>query len=215
MQAFSVLWRSMKSVWEDLLLLVMMNLLTILGTFVIIPAPGLWAGLYVVCNRVARGYAISWDIFFGAFREYYRRFLPFCLASTIITALISINFIWYPNQFAGESWVPWVQGAWLAVGFMWTAVQFYVYAFYIEQEDKRWRIAIRNAALIAGANPLYTVLLIFFTTLILILVGGIIPPVLALLGMVFWVMVGTTAVLDRISAYRKRMGLPEEKNEVN
>ncbi len=202
----------MKFVWEDLLLLVLMNLLTVMGTFFIIPAPGLWAGLHVVCNRVACGYAISWDIFWEAFRNYYRRFLPFCLASSVITVLIAINFFWYPNQFAGESWVSWVQGAWLAVAFMWVAIQFYVYAFYIEQEDKRWRVALRNAALIAGANPLYTIILLFFTGTLLILVTGLMPPLLALLGVAFWVMVGTTAVLDRIADYRKRMGLPDPHN---
>jgi hypothetical protein len=208
MQAFPVLWRAMKAVWEDLLLLVLMNLLAVFGTLFIIPAPGLWAGLHVVCNRCVTGYSISWDIFFKAFRSFYRLFLPMCLFSIVVSVLIAINFVFYANQLAGESWGAWVQGAWLAVGFMWLAVQFYVYAFYIEQEDRRWRTAFRNAGLIAGANPLFTLFLLLITTMLLVVVTVFMPPVFALIGMVFWVMVSTSAVVNRVEVYRKRMGLP-------
>ncbi len=38
---------------------------------------------------------------------------------------------------------------------MWLAVQFYVWSFLIEQEDKHLRVALKNALFLTLANPVY------------------------------------------------------------
>ena len=91
-------------------------------------------------------------------------------------------------------------GKWLVVGlgFFWIAIQFYVFPFYIEQEVKSYRIAFKNAALIAGANPLFTLILLIVSVALLGVSILVIPPLFVLGGLLFWVMPGTEGVVNRI-----------------
>ena len=241
MSAFKVIWKSIKDIWEDMLLLVLMNLLTVvcgLPLFAVIgvpayvamgstdPVPSLisslivgmvlsiplsipYAGAYfalnAVCNRVANGFAISWDYYFAHFKQNIWKTWRYMIFSNVVGILIAINFLWYPQAFPGQPWVAWVMGAWLAAGIFWTAIQFYVIPFYVEQEAKSWRVAFKNAALVAGANPLFTFLLLVVTSAVLILSIGVLPPLFVLLGLLIWVMVGTQGVVNRVAMYRSRM----------
>ncbi len=203
-EAGRVIVKTVKDIWGEMFMLVLMNLFTLLCTVVIIPGPPAWAALYAMCNRVANDYAISWEGYFKAFREYFVKSWIYALVSGVIGVLIAFNFFWYPSQFGDAAWVPWVQGAWLAVGFFWVAINLYVYPFMMEQEDKRWRVAVRNAALVAGANPLFTLVLLVFTG-ILLGISLVLTPIMVLLGFSFVAMVGSEAVVNRVSAFRKRM----------
>jgi hypothetical protein len=250
MSAFKVIWKSIKDIWEDMLLLVLMNLLTVacglplfaaigVPTYVAMgspdPVPSLisslivglvlsiplsipFAGAYYalnsVCNRVANGFAISWEYYFTNFKQSIWKTWRYMIFTNVVGILIAINFLWYPQSFPGQPWVAWVMGAWLAAGIFWTAIQFYAIPFYVEQESKSWRIAFKNAALVAGANPLFTFLLLVVTSVVLILSIGLLPPLFVLLGLLIWVMVGTQGVVNRVAMYRSRMENEEAKKKV-
>ncbi len=248
--AFRVLWKTVKSIWEDMLILVLMNGLTFLAAlpaglvayFIItfglevttpenarstlvltvaalvamavptfVPFAGCWAALYAVCNRVANGFAISWEFFFAAFKQNIWKWWRYLLLSFAVLLLLVLNFLWYPLQFPDEVWVSWVQGAWLAALLFWVAIQFYVFPFYVEQETKSWKVALRNGALVAGANPMFTLVLLIVAFALLALSLVIVPPLFVLLGWLFWVMTGSEAVVDRIKAYRDRLEAEERK----
>lgn len=238
--AFRVLWKTIKDIWEDMLLLVLMNVLTlvcgipmfaallippylVLATSettqpvivallialvlmipTTIPFAGAWFALYAVCNRVANGFAISWEFYFTNFKQSLFKAWRYLIFANAVSILILVNFLWYPQAFPQADWVPWVMGLWLAAGFFWVAIQFYVFPFYIEQESKSWRVALRNAALIAGANPLFTFILLVIAAALLAVSLLVVPPVFVLLGLLIWVMTGTQAVVNRIAAYRAR-----------
>lgn len=213
MQAFSVFWQTLKYVWEELLLLSLFGIVTAIATITIILAPGAWAALYVMCNRVAHGYAISWSQYWDAFKSQYRQWLPMCALAAIVSILVVFNIWWYPRAFEGASWVPYVQGAWIAASLFFTAILFYVFPFFVAQEVKSWRTALRNAAIVGGANPLFTTISIALTVTLLGLVTFVLAPLAALLGCSFWALSSTTATLNRVRMYRKRMGLPATDDE--
>ena len=248
--AFRVLWKTAKSIWEDMLLLVLMNGLTFLAalpagilfyfivTFALqiatpenvrstlvlavvallvtavptfIPFAGCWAGLYATCNRVSNGFAISWEFFFTHFKQGIWKWWRYLLVSFAVFLLLGLNFLWYPLQFPGEVWVSWVQGAWLAALLFWTAIQFYVFPFYVEQETKSWKVALRNGALVAGANPFFTLILLVVALALLAVSLLIVPPLFVLAGWLFWVMTGNEAVVNRVKSYRDRVEAEERK----
>jgi hypothetical protein len=244
--AFKVLWKTVKDIWEDMLLLVLMNIVTIVcgipmfaalfippylagaaGTSIIpallialalaiptaIPFAGAWFGLYAVCNRVANGFAISWEIYFTNFKQNIWKAWKYLILANSLGILILVNFVWYPQSFPDQGWVSWVMGAWLAAGLFWVAIQLYVFPFYVEQETKSWRVALRNAALIAGANPLFTLILLIIALALVGVSLAVIPPLFVLLGLVIWTMIGTEAVVNRIAAYRTRMEAEAEANK--
>ena len=246
--ALKVIWKTIKDLWEDMLLLVLMNGLTfvcgipLFGAIVVpfymgissgsltilipsllialvvaipasIPYAGAWFALNAVCNRVANGFAISWDFYFANFKQYIWKAWRYMIFSNSISILIIVNFLWYPQAFRDQVWVPWVMGAWLAAGLFWTAIQFYVIPFFIEQEDKSWRVALKNAALVAGANPLFTLVLLVLAVALLALSVAVIPPLFVLLGLVVWAMISTQAVVNRVAFYRVKLEAEQNKKQ--
>jgi hypothetical protein len=244
--AFKVLWKTVKDLFEELLLLVLMNIFAlvcgipmfaaiglpiyialasqaqvipamiialILGIPAAIPFGGALFGLYGVCDRTANGFAISWEYFFSIYKQTFWKAWRYVAFSNTVTILIAINFLWYPQTFPGQEWVPWVMGLWLAATLFWSAIQFYTIPFYIEQEVKSFRIALKNAALIAGANPLFTLLLLIVSGGLLALSTLVVPPLFVIGGLIFWVLPGTEGVVNRIGAFRKRMEAEEAKKK--
>jgi hypothetical protein len=238
--ALRVIWKTIKSVWEDMLLLVLMNGFTfvcalpagvliflaitaspslpfgLLLTMVVavpatIPFAGAWAALNATCNRVANGFAISWEFFFSQFKQNIWKWWRYILFSLAVLCLLALNFWWYPATFPDQEWVPWVQGAWLAATMFWVAIHFYVFPFYIEQETKSWRVAVRNSALVAGANPLFTLVLLVVAGALIAVSLLVVPPLFVLLGWLFWAMTGNEAVLNRIQSFRERQAAEEKK----
>jgi len=203
-EAFRVIVKTVKDVWGDMFMLVLMNLFTLLCTVVVIPGPPAWAALYAMCNRIANEYAVSWDGYFEAFRKYFGKSWLYFVLLAVVSALIVVNFFWYGQVFGDQVWVAWVRGAWLAVGFFWLVVNFYVWPFLMEQEDKRWRVALRNSALIAAANPLFTLTLLIVLGIVLG-VSLVLTPVFVLMGLAIFAMTGSEAVVNRVTVYRKRL----------
>jgi hypothetical protein len=204
MPAFRVIGATIKCLFDDLWMLVLMNLVTlVLQITLVLGAPSFLA-LHVMANRVANGYVITWQLYFQALKQYFSKSLKFAAPATIVTLLITFNFLFYGNAMGDNRFSFWVQGAWLALGILWLAIQFYVYPFFVEQTDKHWRVALRNATIIAIANPFFTFVLMGFMAIFLVvsvLLGGLL---FALLGLSVWALLGSVAVSDRVRAFRLR-----------
>lgn len=202
--AFRVAAKTFKDIWGEMFNLVLMNVFTLLCLIVVIPGPPAVLALYAVCDRIANDYAVSWEHYFAAFREHFGKAWRYAIVAFVVTALLVFNFWWYGATFGREVWAQWVQGAWLAATFFWLAINFYVCAFYMEQQDRRWRVALRNSALVAGASPLFTLTLLAVAGLLMV-VALAITPLFVLLGLSTWAMFGSEAVVNRVNLYRKRM----------
>ena len=212
MKAFIVFGRACKFIWEDMLLLILMNMLTLLCCVLIIPGPAAWAALCHMCNRVSNEFAISWEEYWKVFRREWKPWAVMTIIGTLVSALIGINFVFYSLAFPNQAWVPYVQGAWLAAGVLWLAIQFYIYPLYVEQEKKTWRIALRNAAVVSGASPLFSFILIVLGALLIILSLVFVPPLFVLLGLSFWLTLSNAATVDRLAVYRKRADETQAKS---
>jgi uncharacterized membrane protein YesL len=99
----------------------------------------------------------------------------------------------------------------LVIGVGWLVVQFYALAFYVEQEDKRLRVAWRNGLFTALASPIYTLILTLFVAGLLFLSVSIpalvfvgVPAVIALLA--------NRAVNERLETFRIRTRATGEDN---
>jgi uncharacterized membrane protein YesL len=196
--------KALKDLWGEMFNLVSMNLFTLLCLAAVIPGPPAVVALYAVCNRIANDYAISWEHYFAAFRAHFAKAWLYALAALVFTALLLLNLWWYGAAFAGATWASWVQGAWLAALLLWLAANFYVVPFYFEQQDRRWRVALRNAILIVGAHPLFTLVILVIVGLLMAL-SLLITPLFILLGLAIWALFGSEAVVNRVNVYRQRM----------
>jgi uncharacterized membrane protein YesL len=146
-------------------------------------------------NRVSGGFVIKFEHYFAAFKQYFVKSWLVTAPLLLIVYLIVLNISFYGA--VNTTWAVWAQGAWLAAMLFVFGIQFYVMPFLVEQEDKSIRTALRNSALVAGANPLYTFVL---------LLTGVLPLFL-LFGCSLWTMFANAAVHDRITEVNKRREL--------
>ena len=237
MLGFRIFGRALRNIWEEMLPLGAMSAITFVAIalapilalaillaplppelFILViplalPGPPAWMALHVVANRVANAYAIRLDQYFGAFKANLRALWLYTVIASLVSALLLYNIFFYPNAFPNDQWAMWVAGAWLAAGVFWMALQLFVIPFFVEQESKRWRTALRNAVLIAGANPFMTLILLALTVVLLVASALLAPPLLVVFGPILWVMMGTTAVVDRVTSYRKSQEKDGESEE--
>jgi uncharacterized membrane protein YesL len=207
-EALRVVVKTLKDLWDEMFNLVLMNIFTLLCLVVIIPGPPAMMALYAVCNRIAHSYAISWEHYFAAFRQHFAKAWLYAVFAVLFTGLLLFNLWWYGAAFEGAVWQPWVQGAWLAALLFWLIANFFVSPLYLEQQDRRWRVALRNAILIAGANPLFTLVVLVATGLLMAL-SLLITPLFVFLGPAIWALFGSEAVVNRVNFYRQRMQAKE------
>jgi uncharacterized membrane protein YesL len=201
MAAFRIFGRALRNIWDDILPLCVMNVLTLLFQVTVVLGPPSMAALHAMCQRAADGYAIKVEEYFAAMRRFFGRSWLYAAPSLVVNVLIIWNVAFYA-EFQQE-WAVWVQAAWLAALLFWNAVQFYVFPYMIAQDDKRWRVALRNAALTAGANPLFTLILLILCA-VLIGLSFAALPLFFFFGLIVVVMPANTAVLDRVADFQRR-----------
>jgi hypothetical protein len=123
-EVLRITWRSIKALWGDLIILVLMNFVTIApvilmlfffyelavsleagnlvltGIFAVltvislIPLPPAMAGLWSAANRVADELAIHWSDYFEGFRRYFWKSLGLALVNILILAILLSN-VWF------------------------------------------------------------------------------------------------------------------------
>jgi uncharacterized membrane protein YesL len=119
-----VLWDSMKAAWEDLFILMLMNLATVLPIILSVSLSylmaGLWeagyqtpaailvvvgllpfillppalAGLWNAASRVADELAIHWSDYREGFRRYFWKSLALALVNVVVLAILAVN-VWF------------------------------------------------------------------------------------------------------------------------
>ncbi len=204
MAAFRVFVRLLRDFYDELVLLGVLNVVTLLAQFTIVLGPPTLLALHCVARRIAGGEGATYAHYRAGFREHFGASWRYAIPATLLNLLLAAN-IWFYGTQVKTSWSGWVQGAWLALLFYALVAQLYVIPLYLEQSDRRWRVAWRNAALVAVTNPLYTLILLTAGAA-LSAVSLFLLPLFLLFGLALWAMIGNAAVHDRMQLFRARAG---------
>lgn len=206
-QVFPVFWRALKDVWEELFMLVLMNLVTILLLLPVVTFPPALAGLWSVANIVAQGKSIAWSDYFGGFRKYFLKSWGLTLINLVVIALLAANVWFYtPDVFpfrisANLSFL--IRAFWVSLLFVWAVLLPYPLALLLEQYDQRLRVALRNAFVLVFTNPGFA-LVLFVLLALLGLISVAIPAVLGLVGLAIIAVVCNKAVHHLLEPIRER-----------
>jgi len=204
MRAFLVAWRSLVSFYNEMFLLMGVNLLWWLtGGFLIgaavflawpmlqlggpwwlapliaIPAGPATAALANVTHRAARDLRVDRSFFTDGLREYWRKALGLAALLAAGDVLFFLNILFYANR-------PEPLLAILALPFAvllayWLAVQIYAFPVLVGMKEPAVLPALKIAAMMAFANPLFSALIIVIAGL---LTG--LSAVLAILLLIAW-----------------------------
>lgn len=127
------------------------NVLWLLLTLLVIPAPPAVAGLFYQTNALSHGQAEGWSGFLAGFRKYFWLSYGWALLNLLALALIVSN-LWFYAQFQA-GWATLVQGAFLMIGLFWIGMQVFVFPLILEQTDPRLWTALRNSLVLWIRKP--------------------------------------------------------------
>ncbi|MBC8445875.1 MAG: DUF624 domain-containing protein [Chloroflexi bacterium] len=206
---FRVFWEALKDLWDELFLLILMNIVTVLLVIPVVTLPPALAGLWNVANRVAQGKVIGWSDYFAGFRRYFWKAWGLALLNILVLIIVSTNLWFYVPGNTPFDLHPTLslllRPAWAAVAFLWLAAQMYPLALLLEQEDQRLRVAWRNTAVIFIANPGFTLALAVLL-LIVIVISTLLPMMWFLVTPALFAVVCSKAVRHLLVPHRPEAG---------
>lgn len=198
--ALAIFWQTLLDWWNGMVGLATFNLIWLGLSLTGILLPAATFGMVAVTNSIAHGRGQHLDDFFQAMRRYAWISLRWALVNILVGAIFVVNVVFYSAVETPLAAI--IQIVLLGFGLLWIAMQFYVAPFLMEQEDKRLRVALRNAAFLALAAPIYTVTLLVLVGLIIVLSLATILP-FAVFTVSFVSLLGNRAVLERLSTFGK------------
>jgi uncharacterized membrane protein YesL len=233
MNIFRTLWLSLKDLFEDLFVLMVVNVLWVLinapvglamalsvaanagsslliallllGVLTIGPAN---AGLYTIAQRVAEGRTSSWRDFIAGLRAHAQLSWKVYGLWMFGFIIIIVNLQFY-NQMANTL------GSFLTILFLyfaliWIALLIYIGPLMILQNDKRIKTIARNASLMALGRPVFTLITLILMVVIVVLsaLSTILPFVVTFAFLAIW---GFRATLTLIAEAEARRLAAQEK----
>jgi len=213
---FRTFWEALNDFWDELFLLTLMNVVTVLLAIPVVTLPPALAGLWNVANRVVNGKAISWSDYFEGFRRYFWKAWGLALVNILVVVTLLVNIWFYAQEntpFAiNENVSLLIQAFFVMASAMWLLYQMYPLAMLLEQENQQLRLALRNAAAVFLTNPLFSLVLGLWL-LIMVIISTFLPLLWLLVTPALFAVVCNKAVLHLLKPYRERMRA-EQRNGV-
>jgi uncharacterized membrane protein YesL len=198
MQIFKIIWRSLKTVYEELFFFSMMGLATVLATVPIVTAPFAWAGMWYIAHRAVEGRSTKWRDYWEGVKTYG----PRNVANTLLVGLffgLALGNLWFYNNPEISPLSPqvalWLSGAWIAGMIVGAGVALYLLSFQMEMEEPRFWISLRNSLFLTLLRPVPTFIFVLVAVILAVSIW-LLPPILILYpGLVGVISVNTVQTL--------------------
>ncbi len=199
--AFRVVRVAIVDLWDNVFLMIFYNLAWLFLALLIIPGPPATLALFDMADRFARHEHLL------EFRDYLRAVVRrfglgwrWAAVNIPVLALLLIDIAVAPRMASPEIALV-LQWFFIVALALWVVVNWYALAFLFQQKEPSLRLALRNGAVLLFQNPLFTLVLVAITSvliglsLVLIIVNLLFAPMLVAL-------ISTHAVLNRLEPLR-------------
>lgn len=177
MKAFTIMGRVLKATWEDLFLHVFVSVAWWIGLFLVITAAPATMGAQHVANRLANYKRADSGFFWDGARSHIGRGWLLFLVNLVLPAAFLFN-IWF--YFNSQGYLQIIGMLWLWLFLFSLMVGQYVFPLLWQQDEPKLGLALRNAALLALQNPLYSFLMLIFQLVLLLLSFALTLPAVLL-----------------------------------
>jgi uncharacterized membrane protein YesL len=227
-KAFSVTWRALTGYFNDLFFLFGMSLLwwacggifaaaALIAAWILLALNGPWwlapllaipagpasAALAHVARRSARDLHADHNVYLEGLRSYWRQALALSAISMVILCLLLLNLVFYASRTTVLLWI--LTFLWVYLSAFWIVVQIYLYPVLAGLQVPTVWGALRLAAVITLANPLFSLVLLVLAILITGISTVLIVPILAAWPAVI-VLMGEQAVKFFVEQAAQRSG---------
>jgi uncharacterized membrane protein YesL len=204
-----VIGRSFVDWWDSWVDLVMMMLIWVLCVVTVVLAAPATFGMYYVIHEMQNGTSLGLRGMVDGARRYFWKAMLWGVFFVLSLVLMYVNYIFYGSIDA--TWAFGVQILVLLIFALWMAANFYGLPYFMIMEKPSLRTALKNGALTSLAAPFFTLVIMLFVAVLLVLSFGFVIPVF--LGIPALVpILGFRAIHDRLEAFglREREKTPKE-----
>jgi uncharacterized membrane protein YesL len=200
--ACRVFRKTLNDLWDEMYLLVMVNVLWVALNVLLVTGPPATAGLFVLTHRLACGESVGLRDFFEGFRRYFWRSWLWAIVAGVGFFILGGDVL-LAGTLSSASHVIFIQGFFLMLLFLWAFVLLYAFPLVLEQEQPSLRLALRNALVMFATNQSFSITLFGLALLVALLSSLLVAP-WGIITIVFLALLGNHAVLDRLEAYRAK-----------
>jgi len=199
---WQVFRKTLSDLWDEMYLLVMVNVLWVALSVLLVTGPPATAGLFVLTHRLARGESVGLRDFFEGFRRYFWRSWLWAIVAGAGFFILGSDAV-LMGSLSSADYVIFIQGFFLMLLFLWAFVLLYAFPLVLEQEQPSLRLALRNALVMLASNQGFSITLFGLALLVALLSSLLVAP-WGIITVVFLALLGNHAVLDRLAAWRAR-----------
>lgn len=149
---------SLSDLWDDLWNGLLTNLLWTLAVLLVIPAPPATVALFAYASQKAAGEAVDVGDFWRIFRCSWGLGWRWAAVAGAGFAVLYGDFVL--TQRYAQGWGSLVNSLYIALLAAWVLLQLYTLPFLFEQEQPSLRQSLRNAAVMIGRRPVYSLALL-------------------------------------------------------
>jgi uncharacterized membrane protein YesL len=168
--------------------------LTLAGFLLLIVPNPASIGLHRVAARMILKDSPPWSEFWGGFIHNLGLGLLLYVVGMTGVVVLGVNTVFYWRTYDGP--IQALSILWLYLGLYWLAIQLYLGPLIVLMDERRPLALYRRAAALVLAQPIYTLVLLFAVTLLIVL-SILVPPLYPAIGMAF-VALATTRALGEL-----------------
>lgn len=177
-----ILKKTVLDMWDEMLNMIFFNLIWLFGTALIIFWPFVTFSLFYIVKDISDGRGIKFSKFFSYGRQTWKLAYTWGLINVVVYLVLLFNIRFYSGF--GTQWALFLQIIFFSLIVFWTIIQLMTVTLYPRLEEPGFKIAIRNAAVIVGRNPIQSFVLIIEVALLLLLFR-LVPAIMLIIGFSF------------------------------
>ncbi|MHB8626787.1 MAG: DUF624 domain-containing protein [Aggregatilineales bacterium] len=198
--ALRVVWRGIVQFERYGWLYILANMLSIALSLPIITIPAAYAGLCRLSHTAQTGQTTTIREFWAGFRAALGRGIIVGILNIVVVGILIVNFLTYQAQ-SGLLFIG-LRTIWVIILIGWFGVQLYLWPMLDEMEPRTLIGGFRNATLMVSLNPVFSLTLLTFVLLIVVISTALAVPWLLLTSSLL-ACISNAAVLDRLALARK------------
>lgn len=156
--------KSAGDIWEEMLYLMIFNFIWLAGSLLIIPWPFVTFGLFSVIYDISQGKGIKFGTFFAHARRMWKQAYIWGGINFVVLIILGININFYAG--IASRWAAAVQITLIGLAVFWIILQLVALPLYSWLAEPSFKLALRNAAIVAGRHPLAILGLVIIVILI-------------------------------------------------
>lgn len=199
--AILVIRDALRSLWDNLFLIVFCSLVWLFLVMLIIPGPPATVALFYVADQIVdRAHLLDFGDYLRAIMRYFWLGWRWGLVNLVAVGVLLVDVRVIPQILPVSVAVPVQLAVYMALG-LWLVINLFALAFLFQQKELSVRQALRNGGVLLLKHPLFSFVLVSVVVFLLWL-SVLLVIVNFLFGPMFVALVSTHAVADRLAIFR-------------